>query len=305
MKDWVTENRSGFRGEILFDEPLSRHTYYRIGGPAKILLIPNCLEDLGWISNFLQTFPNEIFLVGAGSNVLVSDQGFNGVVIKTKKLNVKIERLPDDLVETGCAVSVSTFLKVVGEQGWAGLEFLTGIPGVMGGVVVMNAGTHLGEAKDALVEVSVFSLAEGKLRTVGASKEMFSYRKNNFLNKEDLVWSATWKFVQGDPAVVAGKIQETLARRKSTQPIDYPSCGSVFKNPKQGEFQHAWQVMDRLGLRGHKVGEAVFSEKHPNFILNLGGAKAGDVLGLITLAKTRAQVELGVSLEEEVHLVGF
>src|SRR6185437_2485027 len=169
----------------------------------------------------------------------------------------------------------------------------------------MNAGTHLGETQSRLRQVEALLLtAKGvELRVFAQDELKFQYRKNLFLPPEALVWSAEWEIDREDPSVVKERIDQTLQRRKQTQPIDFPSCGSVFKNPKESGLS-AWQVLDKLGLRGHKIGQAEISEKHSNFIVNHGGAKAADVRGLIDLAKTRALNELGIRLHEEVIYLG-
>jgi UDP-N-acetylmuramate dehydrogenase len=297
------EGMEAFGGQLSFDEPLAKHTWYRIGGPASVLAVPKSAADLAWLGERLRGPEVPLFVLGSGSNLLVSDDGFPGVVIKALRLNGEIAR-DGDHVRAGCGVAVSQLLKRAAQEGWGGLEFLTGIPGSVGGVVTMNAGTHLGEARDRLVEVEARDLRTGAARAYGPSELRFEYRRNLFLPKDALVWSARWRITPGDPAAVKARIDETLARRKATQPIDRPSCGSVFKNPRAHGL-HAWQVVDRLGLRGHRIGGAEFSEKHSNFIVNAGGATAADVRGLIELAKSRAKTELGVELEEEVHYVGF
>ena len=299
---WFKENSGSFSGDLLFDEPLSRHTYYRIGGPAQVVAVPKSLDDLKWLSRGLAASGCPVFILGSGSNILVSDAGFAGLVIKTQRLNAEIT-LSGSLLKTGASVAVSSLLRRAGQEGWGGLELLTGIPGSIGGVVAMNAGTHLGEAKDRLQSVEVFLLDQAVLKKYSGEELKFSYRGNSFLPKNAVVWSAEWNVTLTDAAVVKSLIDETLTRRKSTQPLEYPSCGSVFKNPRD-KGMHAWQVIEKLGLRGHKNGNAQISEKHPNFIVNLGGATALDVRALITLVKARALTELGISLEEEVKYVG-
>ncbi len=286
---------------ILYDEPLSKHTYYRIGGPARMLAIPKSLEDLRFLSREIQEKGLDFFILGAGSNVLASDSGFPGIVIKTGRLNLEIVQTSPECIRTGGSAMISTLLRKASQEGWGGLEFLTGIPGTVGGVVRMNGGTHLGEVADRLRKVEAFSLKEGNQELTVFEREQlrFQYRKNLFLPSGSVVWSAEWEARQDEPAKVKAVIDETLARRKATQPLDSPSCGSVFKNPKESGLS-AWQVIDRLGLRGHRIGDAQFSGKHCNFILNLGGAHAADVRGLIDLAKSRAKAELGITLEEEV-----
>lgn len=307
MSGWVDsflEQRSSFSGEIRENEPLSRHTYYRIGGPCSVMVIPRSREDLAWIAEGLRHSGARAFILGAGSNLLVSDDGFSGVVIKASRLNLEITALSADRVRLGASVAISTLLRRAAQEGWAGLEFLTGVPGSVGGAVCMNAGTHLGESAGALKRVEAFGLwgeNAGREFIFDERALAFEYRRNLFLPAGTIVSATEWAVRGEDPARVKSSIDETLARRKATQPIDYPSCGSVFKNPKgSAEFKNAWQVMERLGLRGHRIGDAQFSEKHCNFIINHGAARASEVKQLIELAKRRALDELGITLEEEV-----
>ncbi|MDR3605979.1 MAG: UDP-N-acetylmuramate dehydrogenase [Oligoflexia bacterium] len=306
---WFQENAPLFSGELIFNEPLAKYTYYRIGGPAALLLVPKSREDLAWIQEGLRASRAPLFVLGMGSNILASDAGFPGVVVRAGRLNLEIEDEGGGVIRTGGSVSISTLLRRAAIEGWGGLEFLTGIPGSVGGAVVMNAGTHLGESASALLGVDWISL-QTDAQDDGASARIFSgdelkyqYRKNLYLPGAGVVWSARWKIQMAAPAEVKRQIDETLVRRKSTQPLDRPSCGSVFKNPKESG-KSAWQVIDQLGLRGHRIGDAQFAEKHSNFILNLGHARAADVRGLIDLAKARALAELGIRLEEEVMYVG-
>lgn len=299
MTHWFAENQSRFSGQIFFNEPLSKHTYYRIGGPASVLVFPKTREDIAWIGEGLRETGLPSFIMGAGSNVLVSDRGFRGVAIRATKLNIGIASEKTRLV-TGGSVAVSSLLRRAATEGWAGLEFLAGVPGLIGGVVRMNAGTHLGEAAGAIRRVQAVTF-DGQQLEYSGSELKFQYRNNLFLPREAVVWEAEWEIRLEDPAQVKASIDETLARRKATQPVDFPSCGSVFKNP---EGHRAWQVVDQLGLRGHRIGDAQFAEKHSNFIINHGGARAADVRALIELARTRAQAELGIHLEEEVMYVG-
>ena len=286
------------------NEPLSKHTYYRIGGPADQLEIPTSIQDLKSIAEEIQKTKSPFFILGLGSNILASDVGFRGTIIKSTRIDLGIELINPQHIRVGASVANSTLLRKAAQEGWAGLEFLTGIPGSIGGAVAMNAGTHLGEVKDRIVQVDYFSLSQGKVISTAGNDLKFEYRKNLFLPSDAIVTSTLWRITPDNPADVKARIDELLQRRKQTQPIDYPSCGSVFKNPK-AHGMHAWQVIDKLGLRGHQIGKAQFSEKHPNFIINLGEAKAADVYGLMQLAKQRAQQELNVPLEEEVKYLGL
>lgn len=316
MADWFKDNASRFSGQLLEGELLSKHTYYRIGGPSKFFAIPKSLADVEWLAEGIAATKVPFFILGNGSNLLVADAGFSGLVIDAGRLNleVKVADRPDLVVSsdssvrirTGASVAISTLLRKAAQMGWNGLEFLTGIPGTIGGVVSMNGGTHLGEVQSCLRRVEVLSLLPRAGRDAGQVFQVFEedelrfqYRKNLFLLPGDLIYAAEWDVTQDDPAKVKSTIDQVLTRRKATQPLDFPSCGSVFKNPKASGVS-AWQVIDRLGLRGFRIGGAQFSEQHSNFILNVDRAKASDVRALIELAKSRALSELGVTLEEEV-----
>jgi UDP-N-acetylmuramate dehydrogenase len=308
---WFQENQSRFSGQILFNEPLSKYTYYRIGGPAAVLAIPKDAQDILWLAEGIRETGIPFFVLGQGSNLLVSDLGYSGLVVRANRLNLQIDAIEDGSairLRTGGSVAISTLLRRAAQEGWAGLEFLTGVPGSVGGAVRMNAGTHLGETCDRLLKVEAYPLlgegvSSAEVQIYEGNSLQFQYRKNLFLPKGSLVWATEWWIERKEPATVKALIDETLTRRKATQPIDYPSCGSVFKNPKASGVS-AWQVIDRLGLRGHRIGNAQFAEKHSNFIINLGGAQASEVKALIDLAKARAQAEMGIVLEEEVIYLG-
>ncbi len=316
--DWFESHRSGFQGKLGFQEPLSRHTYYRIGGPADLLALPRSSGDLLWLSQGIQATQVPWAILGAGSNTLAHDEGFRGLVIQASKLNLRVsvkrEEWPQavrdqkegDSVWAGASVPISLLLRRAAQEGWGGLDFLAGIPGSVGGVVTMNAGTHLGESISRLRAVSWVKLGDGKAEEQWTLRPELKaeYRRNLFLPAGAVVCSALWEIQPGEPAQVKKQMDEVLERRKKTQPLDHPSCGSVFKNPRESGLS-AWQVMERLGLRGHQRGGAQFSPLHCNFIVNLGQARAEDVRGLIELAKKRALTELGIRLEEEVRYLGF
>ncbi len=297
--NWFKEREAEFvalGGQLLWDEPLSKHTYYRIGGPARLLAIPRGEACLDWLARGLRETGAPRWILGLGSNALVADEGLPGVVIKTSRISIDIA-YADGIVRAGAGVAISSLLRKAAQEGWGGLEFLTGVPGSVGGAVFMNAGTHLGESGARLDWVRAFELGSGSAHVYMGDELRFEYRRNLFLSESSIVTAAAFRVDAREPVAVKRAIDETLARRKATQPIDYPSCGSVFKNPPG---HHAWQVVDKVGLRGHRIGDAQFAEKHSNFIINLGHARAADVRALIELAKSRAQSELGVRLEEEV-----
>ncbi len=239
--------------------------------------------------------------------MLVSDAGFNGLIIRTNRLNVNMNRSPETgLVMTGSSVPISSFLRRACQEGWGGLEFLTGIPGYVGGAVIMNGGTHLGETSSRLKEVEWLRLGvsiSSELEKISENQFKYAYRKNSFVPADAIIYSATLQVDNAEPAEVKKVIDETLVRRKATQPLDYPSCGSVFKNPREHGLL-AWQVIEKLALKGHRIGDAQIAEKHSNWIINLDSARASDVWALIELIKRRAKIELGIEMEEEVKWLG-
>lgn len=292
-----------FSGEILKNEPLSKHTYFKIGGPAAALVIPKSIDDLRSVGRFAVENKIPFFLLGLGSNFLVRDDGFDGLCIKTTRLPSTIDEESGG-IRIGAGVAVAAFLRRAAAEGWDGFERISGIPGTFGGIVAMNGGTHLGEAADLLVEVRSLDLTkpDSPIIVRRDAELSFSYRRNRFLGPSEVVLDSLWRATRGDSSVIREKLDGLYRRRKETQPLDFPSCGSVFKNPKESGLR-AWEVIEKLGLRGHRIGAAQFAEKHPNWILNLGDARAADVISLIELAKSRAKSELGVTLVEEVRII--
>ena len=309
VSEFVADLKSSageFKGTLEFDAPLSRVAYYRIGGPASVLASPRTSEDLAILHRVIRTHGVPFFILGWGSNLLFNDEGFAGLVIRMKHLYTGIEEVSPGVLRVGASLGASALLRTASEKGYGGLARLTGIPGSVGGMIAMNAGTHLGEMSDLLIKTEWMNLNEDRnaltlqSRIHGAGD--FSYRRNHFLSAGDLILHAGIRYEPSDPALVRREIDDLYQRRKATQPVEYPSCGSVFMNPKEHGLR-AWQVVEKLGLRGHRIGNAQISEKHPNFIVNLGGATAGDVKGLIVLVKSRARAELGIELHEEVRVL--
>jgi UDP-N-acetylmuramate dehydrogenase len=298
--------QSRFTGVLEFDAPLSRVAYYRIGGPASVLATPRSWEDLQLLHGAVVSTGCPVFILGWGSNLLFSDLGFPGLVLRMKHLYSGMEEIGPGQLRVGASLGASSLLRAAAERGYGGLECLTGIPGSVGGMVTMNAGTHLGEIGTRVerTETILFGTASSPLdiRTRIHPVGDFSYRRNHFLQPGELVLHTVLRYEPADPLRVKKTIEELYQRRKSTQPVDLPSCGSVFMNPREAGL-HAWQVVERLGLKGHRIGNAQISEKHGNFIVNLGGARASDVRELIQLVKSRALSELGIDLHEEVRIL--
>lgn len=284
---------------------LAPYTYYKIGGPAKYFATPTSAKDLFEISDFIKKNNLKYFILGAGSNILFDDRGYDGVVIQTSKLN-KTCTINHDILTLGCSVKVIQALRYCMQNGIDGLEILAGVPGDMGGVICMNAGTKLGEIKDVCVMVHTFNLMDHTQYNYFGDELKFLYRKNHFLKPNDIVLSCDVRLQPNiDPKIVQNKISKLLDERKKSQPIDKPSCGSVFKNPDPLNKVFAWKCISDAGLRGFRSGNAQISELHSNFIVNLGGATSQDVKNCIQEAKTQVKAKLKISLEEEVQIISY
>ncbi|MDD1612608.1 MAG: UDP-N-acetylmuramate dehydrogenase, partial [Methylococcaceae bacterium] len=261
------------KGRLLENEPLSKHTSWRVGGPADRMYIPFDRQDL---IDFIRQLPPEepVFWVGLGSNLLVRDGGIRGTVINTKGRLKEMKHLADGLVYVEAGVPCAHVARFCGEQGLCGAEFLAGIPGTMGGALRMNAGAFGGETWEIVESVEMLS-ASGEVAERAKETFQVSYRsvKGFEANKEWFI-SAHLRLPNGDTEASQQKIRELLDRRGRTQPTNQPSCGSVFKNPPG---DHAARLIEQAGLKGFAIGGACVSEKHANFIVNTGKAKAADI----------------------------
>jgi UDP-N-acetylmuramate dehydrogenase len=286
-----------FRGRISLNEPLSKYTSFRIGGPADYYLEPADKDDAVSIVRYLRRQEFPFLLIGRGSNMLVSDDGVRGAVVN---LETGLNSLAciDDLVVAGAGVSLARFVDYCIQQGFQGVEMLPGIPGTIGGAVIMNAGAYGGEISDHLVDVEVLR-GENVVR-IPKAEAGFAYRRSGF--QDQIVLGASFRLPRGDKASTMRIRRDLLVKRNQAQPLNFPNSGSVFKNPKP---RHAAQLIEEAGLKGHRIGNAQISEKHANFIVNLGGARASDVLDLIELARTKVFAKFGITLEPEVKLIGF
>ncbi len=276
-------------------EPLSSHTSYRIGGPAKIFALPRTKKDLWEIGAYLKASGEAYFILGNGSNVLAPDEGFSGVVICTKELEPFLE-FAENKVRVAASTLNSRLLRACADKGLGGIEYLSGVPGNVGGAVFMNAGTAQGWIDSALESVEVVSL-NGSERKVEKSSLRYSYRQQHFLAEGEIIWAASLVLNPEDAEGLKAKLVESVKKRKAAQPIEMPSCGSVFRNP---EGHNAWKLIAEVGLRGFKQGGARFSEKHCNFIVNEGGAKKSDVESLIHLAREKVKQKYAIDLHPEV-----
>ena len=286
------------RGELSHGVPLSDYTSWRVGGVAKQLYRPADSRDLiGFLQQLDAAEP--LLWLGLGSNLLVRDGGFNGTVIATQGCLERLELQPDGLLYSEAGVSCAKVARFAARQGRVGIEFLAGIPGTMGGALAMNAGAFGGETWDAVAWVETVD-RQGCVRRRDPSQFEVGYRSVKGAAGEWFL-STGLQIRPGDVAAGQQKIKQLLARRAETQPIGLPSCGSVFRNPAG---DHAARLIEAAGLKGERIGGAVVSEKHANFIINSGAATANDIESLICLVRDRVEAASGVRLQTEVHMVG-
>ena len=281
----------------LRDEPLSRHTSFRIGGPAKRMAFPKTAEELIVLDGFLREADVRTILLGNGTNVLFPDEGLDAVVIATGEMDA-IERDGDTLT-ADAGVSLARLATFAWQEGLTGLEFAHGIPGSLGGGVVMNAGAYDGSLSDVLVEAT--ALFPDGVRTIGVEDLRLSYRHSLFTEQPDaVVLRAKVRLQAGNRDAIKARMDELMARRKASQPLEYPSAGSTFKRPA-GHF--AGRLIEDAGLKGARVGGAEVSPKHAGFVINTGGATCADVLGLIEKIQKTVYDAAGVMLEPEVRII--
>jgi UDP-N-acetylmuramate dehydrogenase len=292
-------------GTVLFDEPLSKYTTVRIGGPADALVYPKTVEELTFITAFARKNKIPLFVLGAGSNLLVRDLGIRGIVVSLSQgfNQMKVEEEGVVYVESG--VGIPRLVDFTAEEGLTGVEPLAGVPGNVGGALMMNAGTPDGDISDKLVSV-VFMDKEGRLITWKKEQVKFGYRESHF-PKGAIVLSCRLALSRMASEKIKGKIQGYRAKRVETQPLNVPNLGSVFKNPptnQKAKKLFAGKLIEETGLKDVRVGGARISLKHGNFIVNEGGAKAKDVLALIGLIRDKVKEKYGILLETEVKVVG-
>ena len=287
------------KGIILFDEPMSKHTSYGIGGPARVYVTPKNKEDLISILKFSKDNNIPSYFIGSGSNLLVSDDGIDGIVITLGKSFNKLEINKNSVfAETG--VMLGRMVKECAKRNLSGLESLIGVPGTLGGALIMNAGAFGGEISNYLEYVSAITMS-GDEKKYQQKDIKFNYRNSSFSDNEILI-NANFKFIFSDQKTVSKNKLKASGGRKSSQPLRFRSAGSVFKNPSEGA---AGYFIDKAGLKGTKSGDAEISNIHANFFVNHGKATAEDVVRLINIARKKVYKEFGVMLELEIKTLGF
>jgi len=283
---------------LSFDEPMAKHTSFRIGGPAEVMAFPNNAEQLRHLLNVSNQLDIKPAILGAGTNVLAPDAGIKGLVICLKDGLCGIERLDDTHIRVDAGVSMTKAAVFAANHGLSGLEFAHGIPGSVGGGVYMNAGAYGGEIKDVCICVDVMT-ADGVLHTFTAAEMDFSYRHSRLEDEGGIVISAVFALQPQDSQLIKDRMQELAAKRKASQPLDKPSAGSAFKRPSSG---YAAALIEGAGLKGFQVGGAAISEKHAGFAVNLGGATAEDVKKLLAQVSDIVFEKNGIRLEPEVRI---
>ena len=283
---------------LLFNEPLSKHTSFRIGGPAEVMAFPQNeteLAEMLKISNILDIIP---VILGAGTNVLAPDEGVKGMVICLKDCMNGMECLDSGRVRIMAGVTMSRAAVFAANQGLSGMEFAHGIPGTVGGGVFMNAGAYGGEISQVCQSVTVMD-AHGNT-TVLSSEEMgFGYRHSVLEESGQIVISAVFRLSQSTPEIVKSKMKELQMKRSASQPLDLPSAGSAFKRPAGG---YAAALIEQAGLKGYRIGNAAISEKHAGFAVNLGGATAKEMRQLLEQVSEKVYAAAGIRLEPEIRI---
>lgn len=281
--------------------PLADYTSYRVGGAAEWYTAPRNREDLYSIFDWYEHQDLPLTLLGAGSNLLISDQGIPGLVVSTRHLRQSELDLDMGRIIAAAGEPIAKIAWKAAKQGWFGLEWAVGIPGTVGGAVVMNAGAHSQSTSDCLVSALLLS-PDGTLETLTAEELGFSYRQSNLQGDRRLVIEATFQLKPGfTRQEVMTQTSSNLHQRKNSQPYDKPSCGSVFRNPTP---HYAARLIEQLSLKGYRIGGAEVSHRHANFILNAGNAKAQDIFRLICHIQEQVETHCALLLEPEVRIMG-
>jgi UDP-N-acetylmuramate dehydrogenase len=300
--DWRKEITGLVKGKILFDECMDRHTSIGVGGRADALVFPENAAELGKLVALLRAEGVPVFFLGNGTNLIVRDDGFRGVIVSTKNLRaVRLEQRGGDraaiLAEAGA--SLAEVVALSAREGLTGMEFCAGIPGSVGGGVRMNAGAYGSELKDIIESVDLLN-GEGKLTSCARETLLFQYR-NLTLPEGACIAGGIFVLARGNRAAIEDRVREILRTRTGKHPLEYRNAGSVFKNPKG---MPAGKIIDEAGLKGARIGGAQVSEKHGNFIVNLGSATAKDICSLIEHVQEKVLETKGIALEPEVKIIG-
>ena len=294
----ISEIKKNLSGQILFNESLSKYSWFNLGGPAKVIFKPKNLNELSFFLKNLKT-KKKIKVLGGGSNTLIRDKGFDGIIIKLGKSFSHLTLFNDKTIIAGVSALEKNVSNFALENSISGLEFLSCIPGTIGGGIRMNSGCYGHDISKVLVSVQAMDL-NGKVRVIHSSNIKFSYRGCDL--DDDLIFiSATFKGIVDKNINIKKKINTLIERKKQTQPSQIKTCGSTFKNPKN---KKAWSLIKNAGCSGMRVGEAYISEKHCNFFVNKGNANSKDLEDLINKVKLQVYEKTGIELELEIQIIG-
>lgn len=284
---------------LLFHEPMSRHTTFRVGGEAECMAVVETKEELSQLVSYLGRIEQDYFVLGNGSNLLVGDKGYRGIIVK---LGPRLSAVGVDKnhIAAGAGALLSRVAYVARDAGLSGLEFAAGIPGSIGGGIVMNAGAYGGEMKQVVQMVRVMD-KEGEILTLDNDTMEFGYRTSIIRDRPFIVLGVVLKLTPGNKEEISARMEELMKQRKSKQPLEYPSAGSTFKRP---EGYYAGKLIMDAGLRGYRIGGAQVSEKHCGFVINAGGASAADIREVIEEVQERVKDRFHVRLEPEVIYLG-
>lgn len=283
---------------LAFEEPMAKHTSFRIGGPAEVMAFPKSAAELAELLKKSALLDCKPYILGAGTNVLAPDEGIRGLVICLKDCMNGMEQLDSTHIRVAAGVTMARAAVFAASCGLSGLEFAHGIPGTVGGGVYMNAGAYGGEISQVCASVDVMDM-NGDLRTLSATEMAFSYRHSRLEDEAAIVVSAVFNLVPAEESQIRQIMQALMAKRKASQPLDKPSAGSAFKRPVGG---YAAALIDQAGLKGYRVGDAAISEKHAGFAVNLGDATAAQVRMLLKQVSDIVYDSSGIRLEPEVRI---
>ena len=292
--EFCNDNSILFKKNVL----LKNHTTFKVGGPCKIMFFPDSTEKLLKIGKYVIENGYDYFVIGNGSNLLISDKGINKVVINTSEIN-EISLSDDNTVIASAGVSLIKLCKCAYDNSLSGMEFAYGIPGTVGGAVFMNAGAYGGEIKDVITEVTHLN-DKGEIETLSSDKLDLSYRHSYYSDKNYIVLKIKFTLLPGNKTDIKQKMDELMSRRKSKQPLEYPSAGSTFKRP---EGYYAGALIEECGLKGYSSNGACVSEKHAGFVINKNNATAEDILNVINHCRKTVFDKKGIMLEPEVKIL--
>ena len=288
------------QGIVKIDEPMKKHTNFKIGGNADVFVIAKNIEEIKCVIKFSKENNIPLTILGNGSNVLVSDKGIRGIVLQIGLKEIKVEKHENALIEVDAGAMLGALAQILLKQSISGFEFAAGIPGSIGGAIRMNAGAYGGEMKDIVKNVTVLN-EKGEINILTNEECEFSYRHSRFTNSKEIIIKATLKLPFGNENEIKAKMDEYAQSRKEKQPLNLPSAGSTFK--RGADFITA-KLIDECGLKGYTSGNAQVSTLHAGFVVNLGNATAQDVLSVVSHVKQVVLEKTGKQIELEIELLG-